>query len=641
MTVLITSRCFALLDDCAASAEMPSSRLYTELAECIVVEESAAFAAAILRMEQALAAGLFAVGLFSYELGMQMQGVSGRHPLPQPGRILLFRQCRHLSAEQLAAWLATQEARCDGGAMPAGIVDVTASVDEAEFSAAIEKIHALIEAGDTYQVNYTWRLNFTAFGSPLALYRHLRARQPVPYGALIRLPDDEWILSLSPELLARHHAGQLRAEPMKGTAAAGADDTENARRATALAADPKNRAENLMIVDLWRNDFGRIARPGSVAVPALFEVTHFGEVLQMTSTVTATLAPTVTLAQTLAALLPSGSVTGAPKKHTLEIIDALETAPRGLYTGAIGWFDAPEASAAPARRNASASAMLALHYPRVASGNFCLSVPIRTLILSAADDTGLRRGEMGVGAGIVHDSVAAAEYRECWLKAQFLTGLGHDFELFETMRASQNGVALLDRHLARLTASARYFGFRCDAAAIRHAVASACEKLPPDVPHRLRLALRFDGGIQSATAPLLPLPSAGQAVKLAVVRTPLVVNPLFLRHKTSQRAHYDAAWRAAEALGAFDALFFNAAGELTEGARSTIFLKLSGRWHTPPLASGLLPGVMRAVILDDPAWAASERRLTLDELQAAEEVVVCNALRGALPAVIDWEMDVG
>lgn len=616
--------CFALFDDSSATAAAPRSRLYSELAATFLLREATEFAPWLAQMAAGQNEGLFAVGLFNYELGVQLQGVTPHHTPRELGRILLFRQCRLLAADEVTAWLAAQATEQGAEQMPAGIAGVTTSVDEAEFSAAIEKIHALIEAGDTYQVNYTWRLNFAAFGSPLTLYRRLRARQPVPYGALIRLPDEQWILSLSPELLARHHTGHLCAEPMKGTAAASSDEAENARRATALAADPKNRAENLMIVDLWRNDFGRIARSGSVAVPTLFEVTRFGEVLQMTSTVTAELAPEMTLAQTLAALLPAGSVTGAPKKHTLEIIDELETTPRGLYTGAIGWFDAPAASDR-----------------RVTRADFCLSVPIRTLTLSAPDADGLRRGEMGVGAGIVHDSIAADEYRECWLKAQFLTGLGHDFELFETMRASQDGIVLLDRHLARLAASARYFGFRCDAAVLRPALAEACEKLPAEMPHRLRLALRFDGEIQIATAPLLPLPSAGQAVKLVVSRTPLVADALFLRHKTSRRAYYDAAWRAAEALGAFDVLFCNARGELTEGARSSVFVKLSGRWHTPPLACGLLPGVMRAVILDDPAWAASERRLTRDDLRAAEEVVVCNALRGFLPAVIDWEMKIG
>jgi para-aminobenzoate synthetase/4-amino-4-deoxychorismate lyase len=635
--------CFALFDDSSATTAAPQSRLYSELAATLLLHEATEFAPWLAQMAAGQSEGLFAVGLFNYELGVQLQGVTPHHAPGELGRILLFRQCQLLAADEVTAWLAAQAAEPGADQMPAGIAGVTTSVDEAGFSAAIEKIHALIEAGDTYQVNYTWRLNFAAFGSPLTLYRRLRARQPVPYGALIRLPDEQWILSLSPELLARHHTGHLCAEPMKGTAAASSDEAENARRATALAADPKNRAENLMIVDLWRNDFGRIARSGSVAVPTLFEVTRFGEVLQMTSTVTAELAPGMTLAQTLAALLPAGSVTGAPKKHTLEIINELETSPRGLYTGAIGWFDAPAASTSPDR--------LALHFLRVVASaprrkypwgaDFCLSVPIRTLTLSAPDADGLRRGEMGVGAGIVHDSIAADEYRECWLKAQFLTALGHDFELFETMRASQDGIVLLDRHLARLATSARYFGFRCDEAALRRALAEACEKLPAEVPHRLRLALRFDGEIQIATAPLLPLPSAGQAVKLAISRTPLVADALFLRHKTSRRAYYDAAWRAAEALGAFDVLFCNARGELTEGARSSVFVKLSGRWHTPPLACGLLPGVMRAVILDDPAWAASERRLTRDDLRVAEEVVVCNALRGILPAVIDWEMKIG
>lgn len=608
------AECFVLLDDNEASASQPRSRLYTGHVTTLLCQHAAEFPALLAQMQASQMQGLHAVGLFTYELGVLLQGVE----LP-PGKadqelakILLFKDCRHLSAGEADEWLEQRAAQ--EGDTTAGVVGLTPSVTEAEFSEAIAQIHRYIEAGDTYQVNYTYRVRFAAYGSLLALYRRLRARQAVPFGALIALADGRAVLSFSPELAVRHVAGRLSALPMKGTAAASEDAVENAARAAALAADPKNRAENLMIVDLLRNDLGRIAQLGSVSVADLFKVSRYGRVLQMTSTVEADVDPALNLAQVLTALLPAGSVTGAPKHRTLEIIRQLEATPRGYYTGAIGWFDAPPAG------------------PLL--GDFCLSVPIRTLLLDAPDTARQRAGEMGVGAGIVHDSVALAEFAECHLKMDFLTGLGHEFALFETMQASQTeGCRLLDLHLGRLSTSARYFGFSYDEAAVRAKLAVTCAQLPSDSTQRLRLTLEHTGAMQIEHAPLTPLKTP---VILLLAQEPMHDNPIFLRHKTTRRTRYDTAWRAAEALGAFDVLFCNAQGELTEGARSSLFIKLAGHWYTPPLASGLLPGVMRKVLLADPAWSAAERLLTLDDLRVAEAVIVCNALRGVLPAKIHW-----
>lgn len=572
------------------------------------------------QLQQALQQGRHAVGLFPYELGAQLHRIAPHDSPATDTQILLFDQCAQLSAGQVTQWLdervqATQAATALGNRHPAGIANLQASVTDAEFNAAIARIHAYIEAGDTYQVNYTYRLRFDAFGSPTALYAKLRASQPVPYGALIGLPDGRAVLSLSPELFVRHTNGELTACPMKGTAAATGDAKQDAARAKALAADPKNRAENLMIVDLLRNDLGRIATVGSVQVPRLFEVNRFNQVLQMTSTLRAQLRDDVALPELFAALYPCGSVTGAPKRRTMQIIRELEPMPRGLYTGAIGWFDAPDSTR---------------HAQRI--GDFCLSVPIRTLVLQPPGADGLRAGEMGVGAGIVHDSTATEEAAECRLKARFLTALPHDFELFETMHATAAGCRYLERHLQRLRGSADYFGFAYDEAKVRASVQTSCAGLPPMDAYRMRLTLSQSGACTLQAAPLLPL---AEPVKLLLATQPTISTDLFLRHKTTVRERYDAAWRAAEAQGAFDMLFCNTQGELTEGARSNLFIKLDGRWFTPPLAAGLLPGVMRAILLDDPAWDASERRLTLDDLRDAEEIVVCNALRGVMRAVVE------
>ncbi len=600
--------CFALLDDAsAADPRQARSRLYSGHAGTLVCATAAGWPDLLEQMQAALARGLYAVPALRYELGGHLLGVPAHASETPLAQVLLFDTCTHLAPTEVGAWL---DARIDQQAGPAGIAAIDANIDQTEFTRALSAIHAYIEAGHTYQVNYTYRLRFDAFGSLFALYARLRARQPVPYGALIALPDGGALLSLSPELFVRHTGGELVTRPMKGTAPASDDEAENARRAAALARDPKNRAENLMIVDLLRNDLGRIAVTGSVAVPALFEVTRYSGVLQMTSTVRAQLRPDVALAALFAALYPCGSITGAPKRRTMEIIHELEPAARGFYTGAIGWFDPPQQGSAV--------------------GDFCLSVPIRTLALQAPTH-GVRRGEMGVGAGIVHDSDAAEEYAECQLKARFLTGLPNQFELFETLRATrEGGCAQREAHLARLQASARYFGFACDAGTARATLDKACAALGDGV-WRLRLALAQDGTFSLQSGALAPL---AEPVSVLLAPDTTDSEDLFLRHKTSVRARYDAAWRAAEAEGAFDALFFNQRGELTEGGRSNVFVKLDGQWCTPPLQCGVLPGVMRAQILADPAWNACERIITREQLARATQLMLCNALRGALPAIL-------
>ncbi|WP_288378305.1 aminodeoxychorismate synthase component I [uncultured Massilia sp.] len=601
-----TQEVFALLDDAGAQGEA-RSRLYSRHADTLSCVDAAGWPQLLAQMQEALARGLYAVPLLTYELGARLQGLPA-HALDGPlARVLLFAQCEHMEASQVEAWIATRASHLE----PAGVAGVQSNVDEAAFTQAIGRIRDYIAAGDTYQVNYTYRLRFDTYGPLVGLYARLRARQRVPYGALVALPGGEALLSFSPELFVHHADGQLVTRPMKGTAPAGGDDAVDEARARDLSQDVKNRAENLMIVDLLRNDLGRIAVTGSVEVPALFEVKRYGSVLQMTSTVQARLRAEATLEEVFAALYPCGSITGAPKRRTMEIIHELEPAPRGIYTGAIGWFDPPAGGAR--------------------FGDFCLSVPIRTLALSAPEG-GTRRGELGVGAGIVHDSDAASEFAECQLKARFLTGLGNEFEIFETLRASRDdGCRHLEQHLDRLHASCRYFGYSFEIGAARAALVEACLAMAPGQLHRLRLAVQPSGEMTVQSSPLQPL---HEPVALLLAGEATHSGDVFLRHKTGVRSRYDAAWRAAEAQGAFDALFFNERGELTEGGRSNVFVRFGSQWFTPPLACGLLPGVMRAVLLGAPAWQASERVITRAMLEEADDIVVCNALRGPLRAVI-------
>ncbi len=584
---------------------MARSRLYTDWVKTLDCTDVTALSQMLGDMQEALDQGLHAVAHFSYELGADLAGVANTESDWPMAQVLLFRHCERLSEEEVTAWLKAQAAQ---EVVPAGVADLRANVDQPAFEAAIARIRAYIAAGDTYQVNYTYRLHFDAYGSPLALYRRLRARQPVPFGALMALPCGRSVLSLSPELFIRNDAGALTARPMKGTASATGDAVQDEKTAAALAVDVKNRAENLMIVDMLRNDLGRIAEVGTVTVTDLFEVNRYGGVLQMTSTVRAQLRPEATMAELFHAVYPCGSITGAPKHRTMQIIDEIEVAPRGLYTGAIGWFDAPA--------------------NKKQIGDFCLSVPIRTLALQPPEACGVRKGELGVGAGIVYDSNAPEEYAECQLKARFLSALRPEFALIETMQMVEGRCPYLDLHMQRLGASARYFGFVLDEKAIRKAVAVLADKLPAGA-YRLRLVLN-PNGFEFSHAPLMPL---AQPVKIRVQPAlQMDSNDLFLQHKTTVRARYDAAWREAEKQGAFDALFFNQRDEITEGGRCNIFVKLAGEWLTPPLSSGVLPGVMRSVVLSDPVWNASERVLTLEDLHDAQEVMVCNALRGAMAA---------
>ncbi|KWF24657.1 chorismate-binding protein [Burkholderia pseudomultivorans] len=627
MTEGCGSASFALLDDCDSTASARSSRLYSGFVRERVCTDPARLDEVDAALAQDLRDGLHAVVVGDYAFGRNLQRAQ---PGDAPLRFLLYARCKRLSRDEVDAWLAQQ----DGGGAPsiAGVAHVSKSVSRDAFDAAIDAVHDALRAGDSYQVNYTYRLDFDVFGTPLALYRRLRARQPVRYGALIALPGGAWVVSCSPELFVEKHGNVLRARPMKGTAPRSADPQQDAASAAFLANDPKNRAENVMIVDLLRNDVSRIARTGTVKVPALFSVEPYASVWQMTSTVEAGWRDGTTFAAMLRALFPCGSITGAPKHKTMQLIDAIESTPRGLYTGAIGWLDAPSGGRA------------------AGCGDFCLSVAIRTLTLEAAQAeaeagasgpsaarAGRRRGTMGVGAGIVLDSVAADEYAECELKARFLTDADPGFQLFETTCATRaDGIRYLDRHLARLQRSADAFGFRFDADALRRAIDAHCAALDGDGAYRMKLALAKDGTLEIVAAPLKPLPAGPVGVLLAPVHgfAPTRADDALLLHKTTRRADYDRAWQAAEALGCFDMLFVNERGELTEGGRSNLFVKLDGQWVTPPLACGVLPGVMRGVLLDDPAFGAIERVVMLDDLARAQALLLTNALRGALDAVL-------
>ena len=623
-------RCVALLDDRDASPERPTSRAYSGFVREHRCADPATLAGTWAAIDADLHRGLHALLLADYEWGAKLLQ-AGHQALPTGEgsalRVLMFADCEKLSLAEADQWLVQLDAdTADEAGMrdAAGVMNLEAGIDQPAFTQAIARIHEAIRAGETYQVNYSYRLHGQAYGSPVGLYRRLRALQPVAFGAYIQMPvgedtredDTTHVLSCSPELFVRHEDGLLTARPMKGTASRTRMPEADSETARHLSLDVKNRAENLMIVDLLRNDLGRIAQTGSVQVPDLFAIEPYSTVFQMTSTVQARVRPEVDFPALLRAVFPCGSITGAPKHHTMDWIARLESTPRGLYCGTIGWVDAPRGDDK--------------------LGALCLAVAIRTITLGA-EARGLRPARLGIGAGIVLDSRADEEFEECRLKARFLTGLPPGFELFETMRATRGpGVAHLALHLDRLGRSAQVLGFAFDRDAAQRRVESQLRGLADD-PHehqRLRLSLAHDGRLQLTQAALADLPTGpdGAAVSLLIAPHRLPNEQPLAAHKTTLRQHYDEGVHAAERVGAFDSLFFTEDGRLVEGGRSSVFLKLAGRWYTPPVVDGALPGVMRGLVLADLRWQATERSLSIADLSRAEAVMVCNALRGTLSA---------
>lgn len=547
--------------------------------------------------------GLHSVLFADYGFGLPLTGVESE----RGGNLALhwFADCADTDA---ASWLARHS---DG--LPAGISTPQSSVSETDYLDHIRQIHEAIRRGDTYQINYTTRLHLQAYGNPVSLYRRLR--QPVPYAVLSHLPDAEgqsaWTLCFSPELFLNIASdGTISTEPMKGTAPI-LGDGQDERRAAELQADPKNRAENVMIVDLLRNDLGKIAQIGKVCVPEPFKVSRFGSVWQMTSTIRAQALPHTSFADILRAAFPCGSITGAPKKMSMQIIESLEAEARGLYTGSIGYLN-------------PCSGGLGFE------GTF--NVVIRTLSLTPLSD-GIYQGVYGVGSGIVIDSDPAAEYRECGWKARFLNELRPDFGIFETLRVENGRCALLDRHLCRLKTSAQ---------ALNLPLPDGCENQIkqyiarlPDGAFRIKALLASDG-ISLSRAVLNHL-----ADKQRVIISPTIlpVQNYLRRFKTTHRTLFDQAWQTAETQGAFDSLFFNSDGILLEGGRSNVFVKHRGQWLTPSLDLDILNGIMRQAVLDEPQKYLQtnqviETHITQKTLQEAEEIRLSNALRGVFAAAL-------
>ncbi|TWJ32450.1 aminodeoxychorismate synthase component I [Geobacter argillaceus] len=538
-------------------------------------------AGVLAAVEQAAARGEHAVGFVSYEAA---HGLNRDLPeLPTATGMPL-------------AWFACYRERvpCTAGeGLPAATeetIPLTPSLDPEQYETAVERVRSLIAAGDCYQANYTFPLAGSFHGAPLGLYQRICQGQQAPFCALLDT-GRFLLLSASPELFFALRDGVVATRPMKGTAPRGRWQAEDREAADRLRQSPKERAENLMIVDLLRNDLGIVAETGSVRVASLFDLESYPTVHQMTSTVTARLRQGVGLVELFRALFPCGSVTGAPKRRAMEIIRDLETTPRGPYCGAIGYVSP--------------------------GGEALFSVAIRTLVLDR-ESNGLT---LGVGSGITWDAAPAAEYRECLTKGDFLGQPASPFRLIETLRLEGGEYTLVKRHLARMKASAARFGFSFDDAATRQLLAThagtvgGCRKV--------RLLLERDGGLEVSSEPLA-VDDPAVALKVALAGERLPSTDLFRFHKTTRRDSFERARSAHPETG--EVLFLNERGELTEGSYHNLVLKLGGRLVTPPLTSGLLPGTLREELLE--RGEIAEEILHPHHLEQAEELWLINSVRG-------------
>jgi para-aminobenzoate synthetase/4-amino-4-deoxychorismate lyase len=467
------------------------------------------------------------------------------------------------------------------------------------YSAAINKIRRFIAAGDVYQVNFTYDLSVASSLHAWDLYKHLRNYQPVPFGAFIKT-GSATVASFSPELFFMKQERRIITRPMKGTARRGRNNSEDALLARALATDPKNRSENVMIVDLLRNDLGKICKTGTVATTKQFDVERHPTVLQMTSTVEGVLDKDATLSTIFRALFPCGSVTGAPKIRAMEIIRDLEKGDRGVYCGAIG-YSSPQ-------------------------GRAVFSVPIRTL----QKKKGAFHWCYRVGSGIVGDSRAKEEWRECGDKCRFLTGSSPDFKLFESILFDGRAFLYGNDHKKRLLDAAKYFGFHLRGTlwdATTKDILAALIKI--NHPQKVRVVLDKSGKLIWDGEPVV----AQEKINIVhVARKAIDTDTPFLFHKTTFRPWYDNAMTAIRNGDCFDVLHFNKKGQLTEGARSNVFLKIKDELFTPPVECGLLPGVLRGRLLKN--GKCKERVLKISDIKKADAVYCGNSVRGLVEVTV-------
>ncbi len=572
---------YILLDDARMTGASPG-RLYTNPVRTVVAYSNDDLLLLLDALQSARAEGLHAAGFFAYDAGRALLphlADASDGPLAWFG---LFEQYQMVESDAMPSFLPDPAGAYLSGLRP--------EISRAEYGAAFSTVQDYISAGDIYQANLTFPLTADYAGDPLALYAALRPRAAAGYGGVIWTGERHY-LSFSPELFFALKDRRVTTKPMKGTAARHTDPETDAEAAETLRSDPKQRAENLMIVDLLRNDLSRVCEAGSVAVPELFHVESYPTVHQMTSTVTGILPEDSDAIDVIKALFPCGSITGAPKIRAMQVIGEVETAPRGIYCGSIGRIDA--------------------------NGDAAFNVAIRTFTL--CDTT--KRVSLGLGSGIVADSDEAAEWHECLAKGDFARVDGYGFDLIETMRFEPaHGILRLELHLERMKGSARAFGFEFDRHEARNRLHAATFHL--DSVSKIRLLASRQGALAIEIRPL----SEVNEWRVAVVPLPVNEQDFRLRHKTSDRAFYDDARTARSDCD--EVVFVTPDGRLTEGSISALFVERARRLLTPRLDTGLLPSILRRELID--AGQADEAELTPADLDG--NFFMGNSARGLIRA---------
>ena len=518
--------------------------------------------------------GYYVVGYVSYEAAPAFEEKLAVHTAPLLGEYLLYFTV-HDSVETSPIPLTYEEVD-----LPSNWQEVTSAED---YEKAIAQIHHHLRQGDTYQVNYTVQLKQNLSTNPFAIYNRMVVEQEAGYNAYVE-HDEMAVISMSPELFFEQNDRELTTRPMKGTTQRGVTDDEDLKEAAWLEQDPKNRSENMMIVDLLRNDMNRISEVGSEHVERLCQVEQYSTVWQMTSTIKSQLREDVDLVVIFRSLFPCGSITGAPKIATMEIIKDLEPQPRGVYCGTIGIL--------------------------LPNGRRIFNVAIRTIQLHQG------KAIYGVGGGITWDSTWESEYREVHQKAAVLYRKQARFQLISTGKISQKQLLFEDQHLERLTKASRYFAYPFDPEDLRQRIEEECQACDSHQDYRLRITLNKSGELELSRQVLTPLSPGFCQAKLCLQETDL--NQAFTYFKTTYRPHLS--------IGEQEKIYHNKSEELLETSIGNLVLKIAGKFYTPPIRLGILPGIYRQHLLE--TGQVEEKVLTLADLNQAETIYGCNAVRG-------------
>ncbi|MCF7875050.1 MAG: aminodeoxychorismate synthase component I [Candidatus Omnitrophica bacterium] len=576
---------YVFLDTTRKDRENKESLLFSKVVDVLRFNHNDSLDSFFEKIESYLKKGFWLAGCFCYEFGYYLEdaleSLQEKNDFPlawflvtaDPDRVELEDSLHQQNKNSLAK-------------------NFKANISKNDYIKKVEKIKCFLKDGFSYQVNFTFKINFDFLGNPVELYSSLRNSQPTPYTALVRLNKSESLLSFSPELFIRSDGKKIITRPMKGTIARGATSSKDKDKKRQLARSKKIKAENVMITDLLRNDLGKIST--KITVPELFNVEKYRTLYQMTSTVEARLCKNKKLKDIFSSLFPCGSVTGAPKIETMKIIKKLEKEPRGIYTGAIGYINPKK--------------------------QFCFNVAIRTAHIKES------KGQLGVGGGILYDSQKEAEYREALLKSNFFTKINFSLKLIETMLWSKNkGFWLLDLHLARLKNSSDYFSFPFCQDEIKAGLEKKVKGKKKDI--KISIFVDSKGKIDFFAT---KLKKTRQPVKIKINSQTIDSNDIFFYHKTTNRNFYNRERKKAQKEGFFETIFLNKFKEVTEGTITNIFLEKKKKLFTPPVSCGLLGGVLRKHLIKEKK--AFEKKIYLKDLKEADKIYIGNSVRGLLEA---------